>query len=251
MARPTKQGLDYFSLDTSIDSKLELFEAEHGLIGFGFIIKLFQKIYSNGYYYEWNEDEQLLFSKQINVDINQINVYINSAFKRKIFNEELYKKYKILTSRGIQKRFLEACRRRKQIEMIRQFVLIDFNSPAYQDFKNKIVYVSNNLINVDNNSQNVSNNSQSKVKEIKVKESKAEESTNDLYDADAEKVQKVLIETLGNTNLIVIQEAMDYLNDLPIEIIEYALRKTARKGAKWDYAQAILNDYIKKRSDNN
>lgn len=255
MARPTKQGLDYFPLDTTMDSKMELFEAEHGLIGFAFLIKLFQKIYDNGYFCEWAEDEQLLFSKRINVNINEVNVYINSALKRNIFNQELFEKYNILTSRGIQKRFLEACKRRKQIEFIKDICLIDFNELQYQDFKNKIVYVSNNSINVNINSvgekllqHNVNNNSQIKEKEIKENKSKVEVEIeeNIFYDADIEKIQKILIETIGNMNITVIQEAIEYLNDLPLEIIEHALKKTARKGAKWDYAQTILNDYIKK-----
>ncbi len=252
MARPTKQGLDYFSLDTNIDTKLELFEAEHGLVGFGFIIKLFQKIYSNGYYYEWNEDEQLLFSKQINVDINQINVYINSAIKRNIFNKEIYEKYSILTSRGIQKRFLEACRRRKQIEMIEEITLIDFSNPNYQEFASKIVYVCNNLINVDINSKNDDNNSQSKVKESKVKEIKVvveeteEEKTNRLYDLNVEKIQTLMIETLNTTNTSIIMECVEYLDKLPIELIEHALRKTARiEKPSWNYCRFILNDYVK------
>lgn len=243
MARPTKLGLDYFPLDTTLDSKLELFEAEYGLEGFAFIIKLFQKIYDNGYFCEWNEDEQLLFSRRINVDIETVNLYINSALKRKIFNQELFDKYNILTSRGIQKRFLEACKRRKQIEFIKEYCLIDIEEIQYQDFKNKVVYVSNNAVNVDINSQNVDNNSQIKVKESKVKESKVKEN---IYDADAEKIQTILIETIGTMNLTVIQEAISYLEDLPIDLIEYALKKTARKGAKWDYAQSILNEYMRK-----
>lgn len=254
MARPTKQGLDYFPLDTSMDSKMELFEAEHGLIGFAFLIKIFQKIYDNGYFCEWNEDEQLLLSKRINADINQVNVYINSALKRNIFNQELFNKYNILTSRGIQKRFLEACKRRKQIEIIKEVCLIDFDELQYQDFKNKIVYVSNNSINVNINStkeelmqHNVNNNSQIKEKEIKVKESKVElEESKKIYDADLEKIQKILIETIGSTNITVTQEVISYLDDLPVDVIEYALKKTARKGARWDYAQSILNDYIQK-----
>ncbi len=250
MARPTKQGLDYFSLDINIDTKLELFEAEHGLVGFGFIIKLFQKIYSNGYYYEWNEDEQLLFSKQINVDINQINVYINSAIKRNIFNKELYEKYSILTSRGIQKRFLEACRRRKQIEMIKEITLIDFKNPNYQEFDSKIIYVVNNLVNVDNNSENVDINSQSKVneKEIKgeVEENKEDEKNNLLYDSNVEKIQTLMIETLNTTNTSIIFECIEYLDKLPIELIENALRKTARiDKPNWNYCMSILDDYIK------
>lgn len=246
MARPTKLGLDYFPLDTSLDSKLELFEAEYGLEGFAFIIKLFQKIYDNGYFCEWNEDEQLLFSKRINVNIETVNVYINSALKRKIFNQELFEKYNILTSRGIQKRFLEACKRRKQIEFIKEFCLVNLEETQYQDFKNKVVYVSNNPVNVDINLQNVDINSQSKVNKSKVNESKVKEEENIIYDADVEKIQTILIETIGTMNLTVIQEAISYLEDLPIALIEYALKKTARKGAKWDYAQSILNEYIRK-----
>lgn len=36
---------------------------------------------------------------------------------------------------------------------------------------------------------------------------------------------------------------------MPIEVIEYALRKTARKGAKWDYAMTILESYVDKNLD--
>lgn len=129
MARPFKQGLDYFSMDTNIDTKLELFEAEHGLLGFGFIVRVFQKIYGNGYYYEWNEDEKLLLSKQINLDIEQIDIYINSAFRRNIFDKELYEKYKILTSKGIQKRYFEVSKRRKELSEIINvdYILIDLS----------------------------------------------------------------------------------------------------------------------------
>ena len=62
-----------------------------------------------------------------------------------------------------------------------------------------------------------------------------------LYDADVEKIDRLFIETLGNTNTSNIQECISYLDKLPIEVIEHALKKTARKGAKWDYAMIILD----------
>ncbi len=64
MARPLKIGLDYFPLDVSFDDNIELLEAEEGLEGFAILIKLWQKIYSNGYYIEWNDDCLLLFCKK-------------------------------------------------------------------------------------------------------------------------------------------------------------------------------------------
>lgn len=59
-----------------------------------------------------------------------------------------------------------------------------------------------------------------------------------------EELQKNIIETLGTTNLTVIQEAMSYLDDLPLEVIKEALVRTARKQKKWDYARGTLNRWI-------
>lgn len=66
------EGLDYFSLDTDIDQddKVAIIEAQHGMLGFGVVIKLLMKIYSEGYYYDWTEKEQILFSKRVNANIN-------------------------------------------------------------------------------------------------------------------------------------------------------------------------------------
>ena len=67
-----------------------------------------------------------------------------------------------------------------------------------------------------------------------------------LYDADVAKIDSLFIETMGSTNISNIQECIEYLNKLPVEVIEHALRKTARKGAKWDYAMTILDSYAEK-----
>ena len=59
----------------------------------------------------------------------------------------------------------------------------------------------------------------------------------------------MFVETLGSTNLNNIKECIEYLSILPFEVIEYALKKTARKGAKWDYARTILDSYKDKKID--
>lgn len=70
-----------------------------------------------------------------------------------------------------------------------------------------------------------------------------------LNDKDVAKIEKTMIETIGTTNINNIYECCDYLEKLPFEVIEYALKKTARKGAKWDYASTILDSYSEKRLD--
>lgn len=68
-----------------------------------------------------------------------------------------------------------------------------------------------------------------------------------LYNPNAEKLQQVMIETIGTTNINNITECINYLDKLPLELIEYALRKTARvQHPSWQYAIPILESYITK-----
>ena len=162
MARPQKSGIDYFPLDTDMeqDDKIALIEAKYGILGFGLIIKLFKKIYgSNGYYYDWNEETQLLFSKQIGLEFAKINEIVEDAIKWDLFDSNLWKIYKVLTSKRIQRTYLEATGRRKEVEIIREYMINGIN-----DYKNKE--------NVNVYSINVNNKPDIKGKERKGKERK-------------------------------------------------------------------------------
>ena len=125
MARPLKQGVDYFPLDVYLDDKFKFVQIKYGLEGFAIIIKLLQKIYSCGYWYQWGEDEQLIFKNENHINCETLKNVMNEAFKRDIFNQEMFDKYKILTSSGIQKRYKEIVRRRKDIEITTDYLLID------------------------------------------------------------------------------------------------------------------------------
>lgn len=49
--------------------------------------------------------------------------------------------------------------------------------------------------------------------------------------------------------MTVIQEAISYLDDLPLEVIKEALVRTARKQKKWDYARGTLNRWLENKLD--
>jgi hypothetical protein len=165
MARPKKQGLDYFPLDCDNDDKFDLIESEFGLAGFAIIIKLYQKIYKeHGYYGDWGSGVGLVFAHKNGVGASLVSEIIESALKNGIFDNDMYQKYGILTSRGIQKRYFAAVERRHQIEVKNEYLLIDYTS--------KKVNVDINRVNADINRVNADINPQSKVKESKVKESK-------------------------------------------------------------------------------
>jgi len=165
MARPIKDGVEYFPFDVCMDEKIDLIEAEFGLTGFAVIVKLYQWVYTRGYYCEWTEEVALLFSRtRCGLGGSVVSEIVNAAIKRGIFDKSMFDKYGILTSTGIQKRYFEAVSRRKCVNIKKQYLLVN----AADFLKN----VNINWINDDINPKNADNNSQSKVKESKVKESK-------------------------------------------------------------------------------
>lgn len=114
MARPTKQGLDYFPIDCHFDEKIELYLLEKESDGLSVLVTIWQLIYQNeGYYIDNNNDLPLLIKKRISVDINTIKECINACLSRNIFDNKTHKKHGILTSGGIQKRYFEAAKRKK------------------------------------------------------------------------------------------------------------------------------------------
>ena len=100
-----KSGIPYFPLDVELDEKMELIEAEYGLTGYAVIIKLLQRIYGgHGYYIHWTYEVALLFAKRLGVGGSVVSEIIEAAVKRGMFHKEIFAKYKVLTSEGIQKR---------------------------------------------------------------------------------------------------------------------------------------------------
>lgn len=164
MARPMKDGVEYFPLDVSLDEKFELIEAEFGLTGFAVVVKLYQKIYQHGYYCEWTNEVALLFGHRIGLGSNAVSEIVNASIRRGIFDESMFDKYHILTSRGIQERYFEAVIRRKCVKVKKAYLLVNVTQILNED---NILWVNGNI-----NPVNASNNFQSKVKESRVKKSK-------------------------------------------------------------------------------
>lgn len=248
MARPQKTGLEYFPLDVDIDQddKIQLIEARFGITGFAIVIKLFMKIYKEGYYYEWTEKEQLLFSKRINVDINLVNDVINECIKWGLFDSTLYEKYKILTSKGIQRRYLEATSRRKQVEIIKEYCLIDVSKYS------NVIFVNINGVNVDinTNSNKVNDNigTQSKVKESKVKESKVVVN-NDLPPQLKDENLKQIAEAYQNNGFGILypnqaETLLEFAEQYTVEWVVMALEKAANMGKRnIAYVKGILKGW--------
>lgn len=161
MARPKKQGLDYFPLDSQFlsDIKVRKIVRAQGTNAIAVIISLLCNIYRDeGYFIQRDDDVSFIIADEVGVKEEYVNEVIDKAIQVGFFDENKYDEFHILTSNGIQKRFLEATDRRKEVE---------FN----ENFR---INVNENIINVNINTINDNKSTQSKVKESKVKESKEE-----------------------------------------------------------------------------
>lgn len=161
MARPQKDGVDYFPVDVTFSDSVKLLRAEFGPVGVGILIAVWQRIYGEkGYYTQWDNDVALMFSTENGVGVSVVREVISACIRRGIFDREKFEVYGVLTSEGVQERYAEATERRTSQKIDGRYLLIP--TP-----KNWII-VNNNGINVDNNSENVDRNPQSKVKYSKV-----------------------------------------------------------------------------------
>ena len=79
-------------------------------------------------------------------------------------------------------------------------------------------------------------------------ENEDDNGSNIINEKDVAKIDELMIQCLNTTNTNNILECTEYLKHLPIELIEYGLRKTARKQyPSWQYAMTILDDYVRKK----
>ena len=228
-------GINYFPLNVHLDDKFELIEAEFGLKGFAIVVKLFQKIYGQqGYYCEWTEDVALLFGKNVGLGGDAVSEIVRAAIKRGIFDSELYDKYQILTSRGIQERYFEAVSRRKEVEVRKEYLLIKVD----QIYKN--VRILNENVNIS--SKNVNISEQKKVEESKVKEKRVEE--NELPRLPV-RIVKLYENNIAPLTPITLQGLDDWLNAMSEDVVEYAISEAVKNNKRnYKYIEAILRNHF-------
>ena len=228
-------GINYFPLNVHLDDKFELIEAEFGLKGFAIVVKLFQKIYGQqGYYCEWTEVVALLFGKNVGLGGDAVSEIVRAAIKRGIFDSELYDKYQILTSRGIQERYFEAVSRRKEVEVRKEYLLIKVD----QIYKN--VRILNENVNIS--SKNVNISEQKKVEESKVKEKRVEERELPRLPV---RIVKLYENNIAPLTPITLQGLDDWLNAMSEDVVEYAISEAVKNNKRnYKYIEAILRNHF-------
>ena len=230
----SQAGLKFFPLDTVFDDKVKLIEAEFNHVGFAVVVKLLQKIYrEEGYYCEWNDDVALLFASEANASISVVSEIVKACIRRKLFDKKLYDEYGILTSAGIQKRFLSSTTRRVSVEIEKSYLLVD----ATQISKNVNIISGN----VYRNEKNVDRNKQKKEINKEINKQKKEEAN----PADSSVAVAVALyeKNICPITPLTYEKLCDWLKDVDISLIEYAIEEAVSQNKRtWSYIHAILNN---------
>lgn len=250
MARPIKQGLDYFPLDVDIDQddKIAMIEALYGHEGFSVVIKLLAKIYKEGYFYEWNKREQILFSKRVNVNINTLSEIINDCVREGLFNKNVFNAHNALTSKGIQKRYLEAVKRRKQVIFLENYFLIDDVESIIGSNKIDVFLEKEDgsrvNVNINPHSKVVNEefSTQRKGKERKGKEKKQEKAENENVVVNPHDFYQ---ENFGVLNSFIADDIGAWIDDTSKELVIEAMKISLQSNKPWKYATGILKDWHK------
>ena len=192
-------GINYFPIGVNFmeENAMEVIEAKYGIKGSAIVLKLLCKIYKEGYYIRWDEEQCLIFANKAGREVQAAEVQgiIEILFIKGILDRNSYLENGILTSESIQKVWLEATKRRKRELSELPYLMVrpekengkPDNASTQQEIerpkplKEGKVAVStgdvavspgNVVHDVAVNAKNACNSGQSKVKESKAKENK-------------------------------------------------------------------------------
>lgn len=131
MARPNKQGLDYFPFDVDFfdDEKIEAISGEFGIKGEITAIKLLCAIYRNGYFILWSDMLKMKLLKNLpGVSSELLDTILNRLVLWEFFDKSLFDSMGVLTSKGIQKRFFSIVKRRNKNEDYPYLLISAYNN---------------------------------------------------------------------------------------------------------------------------
>ena len=166
MARPLSRGIEYYPLDVDFlnDIKIRKIMKSCGPNSIAIIILLLGNIYGDeGYFMKWDEDVCFLVADAVGAKEVYVKEVLKKCLQVDLFSSELFEKFKIITSKGIQKRFFEITKRRKRDNLINEYLLVNVTETGVNVTETIVTEAETGVI--------VSKSTQSKVKESKVKDS--------------------------------------------------------------------------------
>lgn len=235
MARPRKDGLDYYPMDVNFlgDIKVKKVIRSHGIQAVAVILHLLGTVYRDtGYYATYDDDLLFITADELNLEEKYVKDVVEKLLEVDFFSREQAEKNKVLTSIGIQERYRKATERRISVNINDSLCI---QKPRSSE-------------------DNVYRSTQSKVKERKVKESKVEDrDASDLAEAsklsksenEVAKIFEFYQNNIGMMTPYVQQNVIHWCNDTSPELVMLAIEKAVKENAlKFSYAEAILKSWL-------
>ena len=236
MARPTKKGLDYFPLDVDFlsDLKVRRIIKACGKEAVHILVALLANIYRDeGYYVLWDDDLAFLVADEVGTKEGTVEELVKKAVQVKFFDKDIFDKYSVLTSKGIQSRYILATKERKKVEL------------EYKYLMTNEVNRSNISINGRNNSVNQGNNQQSKEKESKEKEIKEDATASE--SASLETFQKLWF----FPNVVQVDDLLNLVDIYGDELVNAAIKLAGSKDVPKNRAISFLTASLQEWADAN
>ncbi|MFT8961819.1 MAG: Lin1244/Lin1753 domain-containing protein [Lacticaseibacillus paracasei] len=231
MARPVKEGLDYFPFDVDFatNEKTEAITGEFGPKGVLIFIYLLAAIYRKGYYLEWTElAKNQLVNRVSGATGELVGLVVKRLIEYGTFNKDLFLSDNVLTSQRIQETFTDATKRRKS--------------------QKPTLYWINAYSNSDSDGVNDDINAQSKVKESKVNKNKTDSQAGVRVHENA----RLLWQNVwGFPNAIATQDLEEWIgnfgDDLVCWVIKYAARKDVKAKGADRYLAKVFDGYTERK----
>lgn len=234
MARPRKEGMDYFPHDTDAanDEKIEALRALYGNDGYAFYFIMLERIYRTPSFELKVSDAETrqILSRKIAITEEKFNQILLTALRWNCFDNEAYEKRGVLTSDGIKKRAQIVVE--KRVKMRKRYENKEEISAAETTSETRV------------------ETPQSKVKQSKVKQSKAKHLSQDLNPSFAI-VEKEFSSLTGRLilspkDLSSIQKALDIADaELIIKTMQSVQSKTKSKIRTFAYFLPAIEDSVR------
>lgn len=151
MARPLKRTLSYSTWDVGVlenDTTIDKLVDAQGPAGFYVYFGLCQRAYATeGYFYRWGYDDAPTTARKLGGGLSaaQVRSVVDACLKLGLFDMGLFSRHGILTSRAIQRRYIDGIARRRESTICTDFWLLEAETAP------SVVFVPLNQINVYKN----------------------------------------------------------------------------------------------------
>ena len=241
MARPRKDGLDYFPLDLKIKKIIRAYGAQAVAVVMSVLTTIYR---DNGYFANYDEDLIFIIADELKLEDGYVKDVIEKLIEVEFLSKEQKEKNNILTSIGIQERYLKVCERRVKKKLNATYNLINDSSNELPQTEStpKESFCKQKP---HSTGVNDDDNPQSKVKESKVNKSKEKvnKTTSSGEQTDLEKLLEIYQENFGVANSIVQIELQNTLETFEKELIIESFKLSVGKDKPFSYMRGIWNKW--------